>query len=134
MNALRVLVADDDEDLRGLLCFFLEKQGCEVVQVEDGNAALTAGLEQRFDLVVTDVMMPGLDGYHVVQKLSESLGARCPKIVIMTSRDTGKEAGLAAYSGAAMTIQKPFKLSDFREKIARLFDQLARGEEKSSGV
>ncbi|MFC1679923.1 response regulator [Elusimicrobiota bacterium] len=128
MDKKRVLLAEDDEDLREMLVLYLGNMNCEVVPVEDGTAALTTGREQRFDLVVTDVMMPGLTGYHVAQQLSEALGPACPKILIMTSRDTQKESGLARLSGASATLQKPFKMADFKAKVSELLGDPAVGK------
>lgn len=131
MGRKRVLLAEDDEELSGLLEFYLRKQDCDVTAVQDGKAALTKGRDERFDLIVMDVMMPGLDGYHVAQQLSQALGPACPRILIMTSRDIGKEAGLAMLSGAATTLQKPFKLAEFKAKLAELLADptIAPGED-----
>lgn len=117
MEPKRILLADDDEDLRGLLSFFLRKQGFEVVAVGDGREALVTVEKEKFDLALLDVMMPGIDGYHVAQQLCERMGASRPKIVLMTSRNLEVEKGVALMSGADAAIQKPFKLPDVKAKI-----------------
>jgi len=121
MASKRILLADDDSELRNLLKFYLAKQGYEVTVCVDGAEALSA-IERggAFDLLLSDVMMPGMDGYHLAQAVNEKLGAACPKILLMTSRDIDREKGLAVVSGSDATIQKPFKLADLRARISML--------------
>lgn len=120
MGAKRILLADDDGELRSLVRFFLSKQGYEVVACADGKEALAAVETGTFDLVLSDVMMPGMDGYHLAQSLNEKLGPACPKILLMTSRDLTREKGLAMVSGSDDAIQKPFKLADLKARVAML--------------
>jgi len=112
MEPKRILVADDDAELRELLSFFLRNHGFEVAAVTDGLAVLAEAQKDRFDLVLLDVMMPEMDGYHAAQRLADLLGASRPKILLMTSRDVHAEKGIALMSGADASIQKPFKLSE----------------------
>ncbi|MFA5139257.1 MAG: response regulator [Elusimicrobiota bacterium] len=114
----RILIADDDPELLGLLKFYLGKQGYETITAENGTQALAKAQEEKPDLVLMDVMMPEIDGYHVAQALTERLGPSCPKIILMTSRDTQREQGVALLSGAAATLQKPVKLADVKAKVA----------------
>jgi DNA-binding response OmpR family regulator len=121
MAGKRILVADDDSELRNLLKFYLVKQGFEVTVCTNATEALGA-VEggAAFDLLLSDVMMPGMDGYHLAQAFNEKLGKACPKILLMTSRDLDKERGVAMMSGSDDTIQKPFKLADLRARITLL--------------
>lgn len=114
----RILIADDDPELLSLLKFYLGKQGYETITAENGRQALEKAQAEKPDLVLMDVMMPELDGYHVAQALTERLGPACPKIILMTSRDTQREHGVALLSGAAATLQKPVKLADVKAKVA----------------
>lgn len=117
----RILVADDDDELRGLLEFYLGKQGHETVCVADGRKALDAAVRGGFDLVMLDVMMPELDGYRVARELVDRLGASCPRILIMTCRDLEKEKGQLLMSGCHFSLQKPFKIKAVKEALARVF-------------
>lgn len=105
-----VLVADDDDELREVVTFALKRAGFEVEAVCNGREVLVSVDKRKPDLIVLDVMMPQLDGYHAAMELSERFGAACPKILIMTSRDTNREQGLAKMSGAAKALQKPFAM------------------------
>lgn len=116
----RILVADDDPDLIFLLETDLKKEGYEVVLATNGKDALQIINRENFDLVLLDVMMPYIDGYHVAYEISSRQGGNSPKVLIMTSRDTAKEKGIALMSGAASIIQKPFTLDELHKKLAEL--------------
>jgi DNA-binding response OmpR family regulator len=113
----RILVADDDPDLLELLKMDLGYQGYEVLAAANGKDALAVATNERLDVVLLDVMMPYIDGYHVAYELSNKLGAQAPKIVIMTSRDTVREKGIAMMSGAVSILQKPFSMADLHAKL-----------------
>jgi DNA-binding response OmpR family regulator len=114
----RILVADDDPDLLDLLKMDLGFQGYEVLTASNGKEALQVALNETVDLVLLDVMMPYIDGYHVAYELTNKLGAKAPKIMIMTSRDTVKEKGIALMSGAMEILQKPFEMAKLHERVA----------------
>jgi two-component system response regulator MprA len=114
----RILVADDDPDLLDLLKMDLAYQGYEVLSASNGKEALQTALNETLDLVLLDVMMPYIDGYHVAYELTNKLGAKAPRIMIMTSRDTVKEKGIALMSGATEVLQKPFEMAKLHERIA----------------
>ncbi|OGS63645.1 MAG: hypothetical protein A3J79_07195 [Elusimicrobia bacterium RIFOXYB2_FULL_62_6] len=112
----RILIADDDPDILDLLEAFFKKQGYEVTAVVNGKEALQQAEAAQFDIVLLDVMMPYIDGYHVAQEIS-SKAAKPPKIIIMTSRDVSSERGIALLSGASDAVQKPFTLEELARKV-----------------
>ncbi|PCI40723.1 MAG: hypothetical protein COB53_00065 [Elusimicrobia bacterium] len=118
----RILVADDDPDLLELLKMDLDFQGYEVIAAQNGKEALELGVKEKVDLVLLDVMMPYIDGYHVASELSAKLGKQVPKIVIMTSRDTVREKGIAMMSGAVSVLQKPFEMAALHKKIKEILE------------
>jgi len=119
----RILVADDDPDLLELLKMDLDFQGYEVIAAQNGKEALELATKEKVDLVLLDVMMPYIDGYHVASELSAKLGNQVPKIVIMTSRDTVREKGIAMMSGAVSVLQKPFEMAALHKKIAEILEK-----------
>ena len=119
----RILVADDDPDLLELLKMDLSYQGYEVLGAVDGKEALAMAQKETVDLVLLDVMMPYIDGYHVAYELSSKMGANTPKIVIMTSRDTQREKGIALMSGALEILQKPFGMSELHQRLAEILEK-----------
>lgn len=121
----RILIADDDPDLLDFLKMDLGFQGYEVVAASNGKDALHYATNEKIDLILLDVMMPYIDGYHVAYEITNKLGGGAPCIVIMTSRDTQREKGIAVMSGATEVIQKPFEMNAFHAKIAELIAKAA---------
>ena len=119
----RILVADDDGDIRDLVTFKLGQAGFNVQAVDDGTAALAAIEEDPPDLAVLDVMMPGLSGIDVLRKIRDSERMRGERVILLTarSRDADVDAGFA--TGADDYIIKPFSP---RELLHRVNTALAR--------
>jgi signal transduction histidine kinase/FixJ family two-component response regulator len=117
----RILLADDNADMRSYLRRLMSKHWT-VEGVADGEAALAAMRKGRFDLVVTDVMMPRVDGYELLRTLrADPATASVP--VVMVSARAGEEARLEAIgAGADDYLVKPFSA---RELVARVKSQLA---------
>jgi len=113
----RILIADDDPDIIDLLESYFAGAGYEVTAKVNGKEALQTAEAEKFDLVLLDVMMPYIDGYHVASEISSRLGSDGPKIIIMTSRDVASEKGIALLSGACDVVQKPFSLDELDAKI-----------------
>lgn len=113
----RILIADDDPDIIDLLESYFRRGGYDVTAKVNGKDALQAAEAGKFDLVLLDVMMPYIDGYHVASEISSRLGAEAPKIIIMTSRDVASEKGIALMSGANDAVQKPFSLDELDAKV-----------------
>jgi DNA-binding response OmpR family regulator len=119
----RILVADDDPDLLDLLKMDLGFQGYDILAAANGKDALQLAVNEKVDLILLDVMMPYIDGYHVAYEVTNKLGSKAPCILIMTSRDTQREKGIAMMSGATEVIQKPFEMGVLHSKIAELLDK-----------
>lgn len=119
----RLLVADDDRDIRELVAFKLEQAGFVVETAEDGLSALTAALARPHDLVVLDVMMPGLSGLDVTRQLRADERTATVPIILLTARaqEADVEGGFAA--GVDDYVVKPFSP---RELLSRVHAVLAR--------
>jgi two-component system OmpR family response regulator len=117
----RLLVVEDDENIAELLAASLRYAGFDVVTARDGQQALRTARKVRPDLMVLDVMLPGIDGFEVVRRLT-SQGNRCP-VLFLTARDSvaDKIAGLTV--GGDDYVTKPFSLD---EVIARIRAVLRR--------
>ncbi|MCX5797822.1 MAG: response regulator [Elusimicrobia bacterium] len=114
----RILVADDDPDLLDLLQRDLSHHGYDTLTAANGKETIQIALAEKVDLILLDVMMPYIDGYHVAYEITNKLGAKAPYIMIMTSRDTTREKGIALMSGAHEVIQKPFEMAKLHERLA----------------
>ena len=121
----RVLVVDDDRRLRDMLRRALEAEGFSVDTAEDGGRALAAISQRAFDLVVLDVLMPGVDGLGVARRLRQR-GDPTP-ILMLTARDgvADRVAGLDV--GADDYLVKPFALDELMARVRALLRR-ATGE------
>jgi DNA-binding response OmpR family regulator len=116
-----VLVVDDDPKIRELLRLYVAREGHRVVLAEDGPGALEAAARIRPDLVLLDLMLPGLDGIVVCRRLRES-GATMP-ILLLTARSGDADKVIGLDTGADDYVVKPFSP---REVMARVRAQLRR--------
>jgi DNA-binding response OmpR family regulator len=112
----RVLVADDDADIRDLVEFKLTQAGYTVQAVGDGLSAWEAFEAVRPELVVLDVMMPGLSGIDVLRKIRESEAADVPVLLLSAkSRDSDVDTGFAV--GATDYVVKPFSPRELMHRV-----------------
>jgi DNA-binding response OmpR family regulator len=113
----RVLIAEDDRDIRELVATKLRSVGLEVIEVTDGTAALEAIRTDRPDLVLLDVMMPGLSGLDVIEELrSSALTVDLPAILLTArSQEFDVQAGLSL--GATDYVVKPFSPRDLVDRV-----------------
>ena len=124
-NKKRILVADDEPGLLELLKMDLSREGYEVLLADNGKDALKLAMTEKLDLILLDVMMPHIDGYHIAFELTQKLGASAPRIVIMTCRDTVKERPMALLGGACDILQKPLVLATVHKCLAALLSGAA---------
>jgi len=117
----RVLVADDERKLGLLVAEALELDGHEALRVQGGREALAQLQAGRFDVVVTDLRMPEVDGLAVLQA-ARALPAP-PEVVLMTAFATAESAVAAMKSGAADYLVKPFAMDELRLRVRRLAAQ-----------
>jgi two-component system, OmpR family, response regulator len=110
----RILLVDDEQAVQTLLTYPLRKEGYEVVGAMDGQEALDLFSEERFDLVVLDIMLPKLDGIEVCRRLRTR--SQVPIIMLTAKGDeVDKIAGLEM--GADDYITKPFSVREFRSRV-----------------
>ncbi len=119
----RVLIVDDDLALAEMLGIVLRGEGLDVVHVSDGTAALAAFREHRPDLVLLDVMLPGMDGIQVCRRIRAESGV---PIVMLTARTDTVDVVVGLESGADDYVVKPFKPA---ELVARVRARLRRADE-----
>ena len=116
----RVLIVDDEPNIVLSLEFLLRQQGYEVSVAHDGEAALAAAEEQRLDLVVLDVMLPGLDGFEVCRRLREHPELAGLKILLLTARGREVERVRGLEEGADAYVRKPFSTRQLMKTVAEL--------------
>ena len=112
-----VLVADDDPLIRELIQFRLERSGYEVVIAEDGDQALKIARERSPDLVVLDVMMPGLNGYEVTRSLRADEETKRIPVILLTARVQEADVAQGFDAGADDYLTKPFSPQELRARV-----------------
>jgi two-component system phosphate regulon response regulator PhoB len=112
-----ILVADDDMDIRDLVAFKLEQAGFDVTAVDNGLAALTAARLEPPDLVVLDVMMPGMSGIDVCRELRNDRSTSGLPIILLTARAQEGDVEVGFGAGADDYIVKPFSPREFVTRV-----------------
>ena len=112
-----ILLVDDEEAVRKVLTFPLERDGYEVVQAADGEEALARFGDQPVDLVVLDIMLPKLDGLEVCKQLRSRSSV---PIIMLTARDDELDKVVGLELGADDYITKPFSIREFRSRVRAL--------------
>jgi two-component system, OmpR family, alkaline phosphatase synthesis response regulator PhoP len=129
MGKGRILIVDDEEDILELVRFNLNKEGYETTCVESGEKALKCAQKERFDLMVLDLMLPGLDGLEVTQMLKANAATKNLPIVMLTAR--GEEADVVAglEMGADDYITKPFSPRILSARVKAVLRRKSTAEE-----
>ena len=117
MSDRRILVVDDDPDIRGLLRELLERRGFSVTEARDGQEALRTFFAERPDLVVLDVAMPGLDGWKTLERIRELSDV---PVVMLTARATELEKTRGLRGGADDYVTKPFGRQELLARVEAL--------------
>ncbi len=120
MTQGRLLVADDEAAIRESLGEVLREEGYEVTEAVDGSAAIAALEAQEFDLVISDLRMPGADGIEVLRRTREL--APQTLVILMTAHATVETAVEALRQGAQDYLLKPLIFEDVLRKMRRLLD------------
>lgn len=116
----RVLVVEDDPTIRGLLCDLIADEGYEVVGAADGEAAVAMAAQHPPAAVVLDLMLPGMDGFEVAERLRQS---GTPGIIIVSAAHGLQEA--AASVGTSHYLAKPYDCDELVAMLAGAAGQAA---------
>ena len=127
----RILVVDDNRDIRTVLCHWLRLMGFEVALAVNGIEALAAFIESSFDLVVTDLQMPTMDGSKLAQLVKE----RSPNtpVILLTGTDRETVWKKVTKGSIDSVIFKPFTLNDFQSTVQGALAS-GQGEQGRLGV
>src|SRR5260221_3691140 len=117
----RILVVDDEPKLGKLVAEMLQVEGHETVRVQGGRGALVELSARPFDLVVTDLRMPEVDGLTVLREAR----ARGADVILMTAYGTAESAVEAMKAGASDYLLKPFAMDELRLRVKRLGEKRA---------
>ncbi len=116
----KVLIVEDQADVRDVIRISLEMEDFAIHEAADGHAALQQAARVRPDLMLLDVMMPGLDGLQVCQRVRADPALKRTKIVMLTARDQARDRQAAAQAGADHYLAKPFSPIELLNVVNRL--------------
>ena len=126
---MQILLVEDDRNLRGFLKKAFREEGCAVDECESGDRALDRALRRSYDCIVLDLMLPGLDGFSVVEELRQR-SVHTP-VLILTARDEVDSRVRGLELGADDYLSKPF---DLAELMARVHALVRRAELRHGDV
>ena len=128
MEKNRILIVEDEESLLKLESILFTSKGYQVTGVRDGSGALAAIAGDRPDLVVLDVMLPGMDGFEVCRVIKENPHTSSIPVIMLTAKKSSMDLERGRLAGADAYITKPFKSVKVLEVIEGLIG--ARGTQK----
>jgi DNA-binding response OmpR family regulator len=124
----RVLVVDDEAPIRLLCRVNLEAEKMDVVEAADGPSGLEAARRERPDVILLDVMMPGLDGWRVAEELLEDPDTSSIPIVFLTARAELRDQARGLDLGGLDYVTKPFNPLELAQTIREVIDRVEGGE------
>ena len=132
-NKKRILVIEDDQEMRSLLKDFFEEEGFEIDSVSNGSEVFRILVREPFDLVITDIRMPGLTGLDILPGIKK-LQPEAP-IIVITAFGSEEVHRRAIERGATAYLEKPIHFHELRTMIREIISskEKNRGDEKWSG-
>jgi DNA-binding response OmpR family regulator len=118
-----VLVADDEEDIRTLVAFRLQRAGYEVITAADGEQALTLATARLPDLIVLDMMMPKATGLEVTRSLRGQDETKAIPVILLTARAQEADVASGFEAGADDYVKKPFSPKDLQLRVQALLER-----------
>ena len=130
----KILVVDDDLGTRLSIGDYLELSGYEVVTANDGQQGLVMVNKHHPDLIVTDIIMPQMNGYELVRQVRQQPNFRLLPVILLTARTQTQERILGYQSGCDLYLPKPFELEELAAAINNLLErsQIIQSEYKLS--
>ncbi|BAB76768.1 two-component response regulator [Trichormus variabilis NIES-23] len=120
---LTILVVDDDLGTRLSISDYLELSGYSVITANDGQEALTMVEAYHPDLIVTDIVMPRMNGYELVRRVRQQPPFRLLPVILLTARTRTQERILGYQSGCDLYLPKPFELEELAAAIRNLLER-----------
>lgn len=123
---LKFLVVDDFSTMRRIVRGLLKELGCHhVAEAEDGAVAMHMLRAQRFDFVISDINMPNMDGFQLLEAVKADESLRHLPVLMVTAEARKEDIVRAAQAGAAGYIVKPFSKATLEDKVQRILQKMA---------
>ncbi len=127
----KIMVVDDESDLRQLVGWFFKGKDYEVIEAEDGAQALKLVKEKKPDLILLDIMMPGMDGWEVSRRIKEDESLRDVPISMLSVLSAPEEVNKSLeYSHADVHISKPIDFYTLNKAVKRLIESYSNRPKK----
>lgn len=130
MKDLKVLVADDDPNVREIIRLYFEEHHIRVIEARDGKEAVELTDAEQPDVIILDVMMPGMDGYDVTRELRSRTDV---PIIMLTAKDSEFDRVLGLELGADDYVTKPFSPRELVARIKAILRRISREGESEKG-
>ena len=115
----KILVVDDESDILSVVKFRLKKEGYEIIEARDGQAALDLVKKEKPDLILLDLRLPVIDGYEVCRRLKSNETLKAIPVIFMTASSAGKVVEKSKEFQADDYIIKPFEPEVLLEKVKK---------------
>lgn len=122
----RILVVDDELAIRDVVATALRYQGHDVTQADDGFRAVTLATEEQFDLIVLDIMLPGIDGYEVCRRLRD--GSNFTPVIFLSAKDQTTDRVQGFVTGGDDYLTKPFSVDELILRVAAMLRRTSNGD------
>jgi DNA-binding response OmpR family regulator len=119
----KILLADDEEDIKAVITLFLESKGYQIITAFDGLAALDLARSESPDLILLDVMMPVVNGFDVCTRLKADEDTRDIPVVMLSAMAQSESVDKGLAAGAVDYVVKPFDPARLEEVIARILEK-----------
>lgn len=125
-NGHKVIIIEDDSDINELIAYNLRKEGFEVSSVHDGSEAQEVLQREHFDIVILDIMLPGIDGFELCRQLKEKQTSSRTFIVVVSAKSNTQDKLYAHILGVDYYLTKPFSikvLNAIMQELASMLEQ-----------
>lgn len=113
----KILIVDDDEEVLKLLTIRLKQEGFEIIAASNGEGCIKRSEEESPDLIVLDIVMPGMDGYSALKEMRRNPKTHDIPVIMLSGKEEEKVRDLFAFQHISDYIEKPFELDDLVSRI-----------------
>ncbi len=122
-NKRKILLIDDSPTIVKMLEIILEEEGFEAVSANDGISGIKIAEDEKPDLIILDIMLPGMDGYEVCEKIKINQDTKNIPVIMLTGKDMGDDFDKAMEKKADWYIVKPYDAAHLLKVINKLIDK-----------
>ncbi|WP_308635358.1 response regulator transcription factor [Paenibacillus silvisoli] len=127
----KVLVIEDEPTLARLLSYNLTQEGYDTTVIDHGAEGLQVALQRAFDLIILDIMLPGMNGFEILSRLRQS-GSRTP-VIVLTARNAEEEVVQGLKRGADDYMTKPFGVAELLARVSAVLRRTSQDDVKLAG-